>query len=411
MKNQRLQSLITLLLLFTFFLHAQNRWKLCSLPVTADVRNIVFSAPGIILVGTSEGVFWSDDLGESWKEGNGNLPNKNIHAIAALAFRRLVVSTDEGVFLSSDLGINWHIAKQPFFAKSIRELEVDYGLAVYAATENGVWASPDNGDTWLPFGLQGVDLLSIALWVNGEMLAGASRNGNDGIYQTKDFGMNWIKVVDATMGVNTLEMVPHGYFAGTYSHDPFKSSVLKSNQSGTPWEESGLINSSVSCFTYGVVPDMFAGIEEKGFWPDTTSSFGVQHSSDAGKTWSPINEGLTNTNVHSLFMFWENLFAGTSTGIYKRIFEPITKVNNQTVEENIQLNWNSESNSYHLFSDKVISNLNWMLFDMYGRQITNGLERNFNSFEIPLQHFKSGIYFLRVGTDNLNKSFQFIHLH
>jgi photosystem II stability/assembly factor-like uncharacterized protein len=383
-----------------------NSWKLCPLPVEADVRDIVFSAPGILVAGTSKGVYWSEDLGESWNSGNGNLSNTNIHAISDLALRRLVVSTDDGVFISSNLGMSWKKAKEPFFAKSIREFEPDYELALYAATENGVWVSQDYGDTWQMAGLQGVDLLSIAVGVNGEMLAGASRNGDDGIYHTKDFGVNWIKVVDATMGVNVLDMGPHGFFAGTYRHDPFKNNVLKSSWNGEPWKESGLINCSVSSFTYAPYPDMFAGIEERGFWPDTTTFIGVQYSPDAGNTWKAINEGLTNTNVHSLFIFWENLFAGTSTGIYKRIFQAVTKVNQNVADKFIQLNWNSVSNTYSLSTEYAIDKLNWTLIDLYGRQIAKGVENNFMSMELKLENFKNGVYFLNARTDHSNKTFQ-----
>ncbi len=406
MKKAILSFVFALLVFLTGFAQVPNSWKLCQLPVTADVRDIVLSAPGIIVVGTSEGVYWTEDLGESWNSGNGNLSNKNIHAISDLALRRLVVSTDDGVYISSNLGMSWKKAKQPFFAKSIREFEPDYELALYTATENGVWVSQDFGDTWQTAGLQGVDLLSIAVGVNGEMLAGASRSGDDGIYHTKDFGMNWIKVVDETIGVNTLDIGPHGFFAGTYNHDPFQNNVLKSSWNGEPWKGSGLINCSVSSFTYAPFPDMFAGIEERGFWPDTTTYVGVQHSPDAGKTWKAINEGLTNTDVHSLFIFWENLFAGTSTGIYKRKFEPVTQVNDQSVFDKLQLNWNSLSSTYSLSSDEVIKNLNFTLFDLYGRQISNGVELNFKRIELPLQHCSNGIYFLNVRTVNLNRTFQ-----
>lgn len=411
MKKAIPSFVFALLGFLTGFPQVPNTWKLCPLPVTADVRDIVFSAPGIIVVGTSEGVYWSEDLGESWNSGNGNLSNKNIHAIADLALRRLVVSTDDGVFISSNLGMSWKKAMEPFFAKSIREFEPDYELALYAATENGVWVSQDYGDTWQPAGLQGVDLLSIAVGVNGEMLAGASRNGNDGIYHSRDFGMNWIKVVDETMGVNALDMGPHGFFAGTYSHDPFKNNVLKSSWNGEPWKESGLINCSVSCFTYAPYPDMFAGIEERGFWPDTTTYVGVQYSPDAGKTWKAINEGLTNTDVHSLFIFWENLFAGTSTGIYKRKFESVTQVIDPSNEEKLSLSWNKVFNTYSLIAENNIKKLNWSLFDMFGRQLQFGTESDFIKMEIPMQHCSNGIYFLNARTDHLNISFQLILLH
>jgi hypothetical protein len=408
MKKQIQKITLAIFLCSSLIIHAQNQWKLCPLPVTAHVRDIVFSAPGIIVIGTSEGVYWSDDLGDSWKSGNGNLPNRNIHAIVALAQPHLIAATDDGIYITSDLGKTWRAAKDQFFAKHIHELEEDYELAAYAATDDGVWASNDYGDTWMPFGLQSIDLLSIAIGVNGEMLAGASRNGDDGIYRTKDFGITWKKVFEATLNVNTLEIAPHGYFAGTHSHHPFNKNVWRSDWSGTPWQESGLINCSVSSFTFGVVPDMFAGIDQKAFWPDTTTSYGVQHSPDAGKTWKPINEGLTNTDVHSLFMFWENLFAGTTTGIYKYIFDPLSKVNDTHAKDEITHIWNSATNMHSIKSEKNIPILHWKLYDTYGREILNGTKKNFTEFQLPVQDCTSGIYFLNVKTESFNKSFQWL---
>jgi hypothetical protein len=44
---------------------------------------------------------------------------------------------------------------------------------------------------------------------------------------------------------------------------------------------------------------------------------GVSFSTDTGKTWMPVNNGLTDTNLSSLVVFDSNLFAGTSSGIFR----------------------------------------------------------------------------------------------
>ncbi|MBI3259778.1 MAG: exo-alpha-sialidase [Ignavibacteriae bacterium] len=110
--------------------------------------------------------------------------------------------------------------------------------------------------------MKGIDLLSIDYWVNGEILAGASLNGDEGVYYTKDNGEHWQRVLSENLNTNAVAFGLKGFYVGTYSHNPFNQSIRLSTDNGTTWTESGLINCSISCFAFYQNPIMFAGIKQ-----------------------------------------------------------------------------------------------------------------------------------------------------
>lgn len=392
----------------------QQQWKKAPLPDKCQVNAIVYSTSGSILAGTDKGVFItgiSSAIGESWTDISSNLPNKNISAITGLLYQNLIAATDSGIFITSNLGATWQPAQDRFFATKVHAFDVDYELAPYVATNDGVWTSTDKGNTWKQIGMKGIDVLSIDYWVNCEILAGASRNGDDGVYYTKDYGEHWQRILNETLNTNAVAYGMKGFYAGTYSHNPFDQNVRVSTDNGATWTESGLVNCSVSCFAFYQNPIMFAGIKQAGVFGDTTTFQGVQLSSDAGKTWASFNEGLSDTDVNTLLVINDVILAGTASGIFIRNITGITDVQEETKSANaVSISLNPSTNLCSITTNEPLEAGEYSVFDIQGNKILNN-KVSYKPESFSTEYWANGVYCVRVvsGVNTYSKMICVVH--
>ena len=217
----------------------------------------------------------------------------------------------------------------------------------------GVYMSTDSGATWLPAGLQGSIVFTIA--AVGKYLFAADRGGS--IFRTSDSGAVWDSVGSLGSGwLQSLDVDSVGpgkafifYAAG--------GPIYVSKDTGTTWTE---LEASLPGAGGGVTclasdgPDVFAGTWD-GPGPIISSNFGgvfrstdygahwtavdtiftpdciaakgdlvlvgsshggVAVSADSGTTWSAAGQNL---DFFSIRFIGNNILAGTSSGLYRSI--------------------------------------------------------------------------------------------
>jgi len=113
--------------------------------------------------------------------------------------------------------------------------------------------------------------------------------------------LSWSGVNSGLTNTNVVAVLANGgsIFAAT------NTSIFVSANNGTNWS---VVDSSpawsTSFATLG--GNLFAG----------TSSSGMYRSTDNGVIWRPVNSGLTNSNVHTILVSGNNIFAGTAGGVF-----------------------------------------------------------------------------------------------
>jgi photosystem II stability/assembly factor-like uncharacterized protein len=111
-------------------------------------------------VGT-EGVFRSSDGTKTWVRSG-----LRGHTVTDLFWlgRSLYAVTGEGLFRSEDVGESWSALAKVLGAprKILFPLAPDSGAETLLATESGLYRSTDGGDSWQPAGLKGEAVLCIA---------------------------------------------------------------------------------------------------------------------------------------------------------------------------------------------------------------------------------------------------------
>lgn len=192
--------------------------------VDHDVTSVI-ARRGMILAGTTNGVFRSDDLGQTWLEANSGL---TILHVRWLAYHRAVSDLEfagtepAGIFVSHDGGGTWRPCPEVAQMRDKFGWSLPYspeagcvrgfafhGSRVYAAVEvGGVLQSHDNGETWqLAEGSDGnpnlegppepfiyPDVHSLEVHPSSPDLVYAPTGG--GFYRSYDGGKSWKLLYD-----------------------------------------------------------------------------------------------------------------------------------------------------------------------------------------------------------------------
>lgn len=171
-----------------------------------------------------------------------------------------------------------------------------YAAKIYIGTEKGIFVSNDEGLNWVAInnGLENWRITALIASEHG-MFAGTDGSG---VYFSADSGAHWVAVNSGLTNryIKSLKCIGTNLYVGTFSR------AWRSTNWGASW------NSSYSWNTNMQVSD-FTTVGEKIFM--ATSLNGVYSSSDNGRTWAAINNGLKDTSISSLAVQDSTLFAGT----------------------------------------------------------------------------------------------------
>lgn len=286
-------------------LHNFNRPKLFVDHLLVDPRNsqVLYAAahrhkePG--------GFFKSTDGGRKWKESS-QLKNEALHSMTQSKSdpNVLIVGTFNGIFRSNDAGDSW----EQLPTQSTPGLVHVESLAMDPRTSDiiyaGTWYLPyktiDGGKTWKSIKngiIDDSDIFAIDIDPRdpNHLIASAC----SGIYETKNAGESWRKVQGIpsqsrrTRAILQHPSVPGVVFAGT------TEGFWRSERGGDA--DSWMVTTSrqLEINSITVHPSR----------PETiyigTNNYGVMVSNDSGKTFTPTNGGYSGRFANSIVADWE----------------------------------------------------------------------------------------------------------
>lgn len=263
-----------------------------------------------IFVGSDEsGIDRSTDNGTTWFPVNSGLTNLDIRSIT-LSGTNIFAGTAGGVFRSSNNGTSWIPVNAGLTNLDIRTL-IAKGTDLFALAGNYIFRSTDNGTNWAGV-LSTPWMLSAITVVSSELLVVT----NYGIMRSTDNGTNWTWVnnnfnlfLPPAVYVSDIAVINNNLFASLTN-----GVTVRSSDNGLNWIEvnSGLPAGIVTAFA-GLDTYIFAGIYDWFLYTPINegTGYGVFRSTDNGLNWIEVNAGLTNLKVIALYVFDNNLFAGT----------------------------------------------------------------------------------------------------
>ena len=305
-----------------------SSWRKLS---TQSTRSIAFDPfhRGRIFVATDEGLFRSDDLGESLCLVNHGFCNRRLASLTAAGktlYVNAIQSSSYGAILRRfDSEENWEAV--PSLAKLVRDPIVKIVSAnsrnLYIATVNGILVSTDAGQNWASISAPSTTSRLADLLVpsaDGHRLLVST---DKGVFQTDNAGQTWkpAALPDVKFGLQALLTLAPGitfprlllsaegaeYKTTKRPDENYETyGLVATNRSGFLAATSrGLMNSDDAGTTWQPVPGLLGDSTVTAICKHPTragvifaSKFGVIfESQDAGQTWISLNSGNTGTDA------------------------------------------------------------------------------------------------------------------
>jgi photosystem II stability/assembly factor-like uncharacterized protein len=282
-----------------------------------------------ILVGTTGGVFITDNNGASWSAVS-DLIGYYTHSILAVGNTVYVSSQSGENFKSVDGGISW----TPILAGSFVRRFLAIDNTVFALTIDGKLFKIDGNSsvaTLLSTGLTGVSSIAIK---GSRIFLGTSASG---MYSSTDMGSTWNPVHTGFSGsIFQIESSGSMILARLFSSGTL--SLIISTDDAVTWKSTG-ISSGIIClgainskFFLGTSQGVLTSTDNGDTWnpfnglPIGTgglvanssgfyfgTSLGVHYSTDTGLSWTPANVNLTARYVTRI-LDWDNRLIAISNG-------------------------------------------------------------------------------------------------
>ncbi len=250
-------------------------------------------------------IFRSENDGVSWAPMASPEGNREVYSIEALD-GTLLAGTSDGVYQASIENLHWKIFNRPGFSRSPALSIWTYLGYIYIGSEGVVYKSIDQGKTWVETktGLPQDARITCFAGIVKIAVAGSE---NHGVFITES--VNWIPPPDLDSGshhIRDLEVFGNKVYAVT------TQGVMESANLGADWDPSPLTLPNITSLL-GNGGDLLAGTDQ-----------GIRISSDKGKTWKAMNEGMPeNAAIQSLEILGGSIFASTETGVWRMSTPPV----------------------------------------------------------------------------------------
>ena len=255
------------------------------------------------------GLFMSPDGGATWQHKGWTGYIRTFYTEAG-PDGVLWSACGNGVLRSSDHGLTWRITTG-WEITEVLKVKVDpkNPSIVYAATAYGVFRSESSGETWTRKNNGFIKPFVSDIVVDKSNTRRLLAASEDGLYESTNSGGSWKKTGLDGKGIRMIVQNPGNFrlfYAGTEDDGFFVSS-----DAGRTWTASNDGLTSPTVYTIACDPSA-AGTLYVG-----THGGGVYRSLDGGKQWHPVNDGLTNLVVHAIVVLPSNpsaVLAGTLNG-------------------------------------------------------------------------------------------------
>jgi len=277
-----------------------EKWtNLCVTTFYGSITSIAVS-DSLIVASRSSDVFVSNDKGATWKKKSYN----QLFQTLLIKDNKIYAGTYGGVNLSTDLGGTWIKKNKNLKNTLIMTITNDKNNIFVGTYGNGIFSSTDNGNSWVEknSGFQNNMLSGWIYALNAKdnvIMSGTA----DGFYLSTDSGNNWLKknLVSGPPAISSFVRKDNYIFTGLT-----QGVVWRSSDNGNTWEskETGLTNNATSLATDGT--NLFAGSSPY------TGGFFI--STDNGDNWIAKNPGHT-LNIYSLVFSKNVIYAGLGLGM------------------------------------------------------------------------------------------------
>jgi hypothetical protein len=244
---------------------AADTWRVSGRALEGQLVTSVIAREGVILAGTRDGVFRSDDAGRSWDEASSGLTQRHVRWMAYHPGRsdlEFAGAEPAAIFVSQDGAMSWRECAEVAALRDRFKWFLPYspgagcvrgfayhGARAYAAVEvGGLLCSDDAGATWaLAAGSDGIarfgapaagfihpDVHSVAAHRSSDALVYCPTGG--GFYRSTDGGRTWACYYDCYCRAVWVDPAdPNHLILGPADAVDHNGRIEESRDGGTSW--------------------------------------------------------------------------------------------------------------------------------------------------------------------------------
>ncbi|QYO67630.1 WD40/YVTN/BNR-like repeat-containing protein [Leptolyngbya sp. 7M] len=279
--------------------------------------------PKVVLVGTTIGVWRSNDSGETFERVQSpSMPiNVNSMAVDPRNLSTIYAGTWYRPYKSTDAGQSWRLIKNGMiddsdvFAISINTRDPNH---IFASACSGIYESTNGGEQWRKIqGIPSTSRRTRDILIHPSDPSRVFAATTEGFWMSANGGKTWSMTTQRNLEINSIAVhpdAPNRVIIGTNNYG-----VMISNDGGRSFAQSN--NNFTSRFTYSITADVSRPDRLYATTKNTSSSGGfVYLSNDAGRSWTQVR-GL-DINRHAAFAILQDrtnediMYLGTNVGMF-----------------------------------------------------------------------------------------------
>ena len=296
----------------------EDAWTLVSASgPNREFNRVMAERDGILYLLTPNELLASIDEGKTWNS-LGKRPEGRARALIITDAAMYIVLQTE-VFRSDDVGNQWEPIGQILQADNVPEAGApNFRIWDVLAVDNTLFVGTSQGlfrftDEWkklpipVPHGIFSLAVAGDRLYVG--TIASPPHGPHAAVFYSTDLGDFWINITPNTYEhpvkiITAVKVIPVGdtlMLKGS-------SGVLRSDDGGETWTDP-----NPGSHTFGAFPIVV--LDKNTFYG--TDHSGIRRSTDSGATWHPFVDGLVNSDVSSLVVRENVLYALTPEEMLK----------------------------------------------------------------------------------------------
>ncbi len=282
--------------------------------------------PGILLVGTTRGVWRSTNSGADWEKISSSTMPVNIDSLAMdpRNTTTMYAGTWWRAYKTTDAGKNWRLIKNGMIDDSdVFAITVDPRNPenVIASACSGIYQSQNGGEKWSKInGIPSQSRRTRDILQHPSMPGTIFAATTEGFWMSSNGGKTWALTTQRNLEINSIAVhpeEPNRIFIGTNNYG-----VMVSNDGGKNFAQTN--DNFTSRFTYSITPDSQQQNRLYAATHNTATGGGFFFvSNDSGRTWQ---QGR-NLDVNRVRVFTVRqdaadpnlMYLGTNVGIFRSI--------------------------------------------------------------------------------------------
>lgn len=370
-----------------------SQWVQTNGPYGGTVWSMVYSNSKIY-AGTTNGIYITQNGGQNWFQTS---LTASTHAITISNTKLIAGVTDNGgygIYVSTNEGQSW---LQKYSSVGIHSFLI-YGSKIFAGGGNGIHLSTNDGENWAPLFYTTVTMamtIKDSIIFAGTQGSGIYRSTNNGIhFYQSPLGFNYY--------ISSLVNNESNIYAG--SNVISDGGVFISNDNGTTWAHH-LQNVHVNALALSS-GNIFAACS----YPNN----GVYLSTNNGINWIWRSEGFETTDIFSLLVAGDYIYAGAGNTVWKRLLSELIGI--KTINSSIPERYNLYQNYPNPFNPETKikfqvsenENIKITIFNALGQEVKIILNSRVNpgTYEIDYNadNLNSGVYYYKMQAGDFSQT-------